>query len=127
MAPPEPLPAPGKIAHHAYEYGDCALLICVSPSNAAATTKSAMVGMRIIVSLPVVVFCLPLILSVFAEATETIRLCRAPSRPITPSLSSLVLQHNNVAGASASKQRPDHLSRLPPCRSADADSAPGAQ
>jgi hypothetical protein len=55
MAPPEPLPAPGKIAHHAYEYDDCALLICVSPSNAAAMAKSAMIGMRIIVSLPVVV------------------------------------------------------------------------
>src|SRR5258707_6289314 len=89
--------------------------------------KSTMIGMRVIVSLPVVVFCLPLILSVFAEATETIRLCRAPSRPITPSLSSLVLQHNNVAGGSASKQRPDQLSRLRPGRSADADSAQGDQ
>jgi len=71
--------------------------------------KSTMIGMRIIVSLPVVVSCLPLILSVFAEATETIRLCWAPSRPITPSLSSLVLQHNDVAGGPAGKQRPDQL------------------
>jgi hypothetical protein len=58
MAPPEPLPAPGKIAHHGYEDGYCALLICVSPSNAAAMAKSAMIGMRIIVSLPVVSCCL---------------------------------------------------------------------
>src|SRR5260370_23971491 len=45
--------------HHGYEYGDCALLICVSPSNAAATTKSTMIGLRAIVSLPVVVLAYP--------------------------------------------------------------------
>ena len=45
----------GTIAHHGYEYGDCALLICILPSNAAVMAKSAMIGMRIIVSLPVVV------------------------------------------------------------------------
>jgi hypothetical protein len=69
MAPPEPLPAPGKIAHHGYEYGDCALLICVSPINAAAMAKSAMIGMRIIVSLPVVVLLTSYIIR-FAEAAE---------------------------------------------------------
>src|SRR5260370_41775668 len=63
MAPPEPLPAPGKIAHHGYEYADCALLTCVLPSNAAATTKSTMIGLRVIVSLPVVVPCFPFILA----------------------------------------------------------------
>jgi hypothetical protein len=31
------------------------LLTLASPSNAAATTKSTMIGMRVIVSLPVVV------------------------------------------------------------------------
>src|SRR5260370_16753253 len=39
MAPPEPLPAPGKIAHHGYEYGDCALLICVSPQQRSGNGK----------------------------------------------------------------------------------------
>jgi hypothetical protein len=33
------------------------LLACVSPSNAAATTKSTMIGMRVIVFLPVVFAC----------------------------------------------------------------------
>src|SRR5258708_7338397 len=75
MAPPEPLPAPGKIAHHAYEYDDCALLICVSPSNAAAMAKSAMIDMRIIVALPVVVFASLHIIS-FNEAVERFRLRR---------------------------------------------------
>jgi hypothetical protein len=85
------------------------LLICVSANSAAAMAKSAMIGMRIIVSLPVVVFLLASHTIIFAETTETIRLCRAPSRPITPSLSSLVLQHNDVAGSPAGKQRPDQL------------------
>jgi len=54
MEPPEPLPAPGKIAHHGYEYADCALLICVSHIDAAAAAKSAMISMRVIISLPLV-------------------------------------------------------------------------
>src|SRR5216684_9231366 len=59
MAPPEPLPAPGKIAHHGYEYADCALLICVSHNSAAAMTKSVAIGVRDIVFLPVVVLAWP--------------------------------------------------------------------
>jgi hypothetical protein len=66
MAPPEPLRAPGKIAHQGYEYGDCALLGRVSLSDMAATAKSAMADVRIIVSLPVVVLAC-LACSGFAE------------------------------------------------------------
>src|SRR5215813_500449 len=59
MEPPEPLPAPGKIAHHGYEYADCALLIFASPINPAPAAKSAMISMRVIISLPLVVSACP--------------------------------------------------------------------
>src|SRR5258708_31733511 len=54
--------------HHGYEYGDCALLICVLPSNAAAMIKSTMIGMRVIASLPVIVLTASQIISVAEEA-----------------------------------------------------------
>src|SRR5215475_6584956 len=50
MVPPPESP-PLEIAHHGYEYGDCALPVCVSPSDAAAMRKSTMIGLRVIVPL----------------------------------------------------------------------------
>jgi hypothetical protein len=52
---PPPASPPPEIAHHGYEYVNCALPIWVSPSNAAAVRKNTMIGLRVIVPLPVVV------------------------------------------------------------------------
>jgi len=77
------------IPHQGYEYADCALLACVSPSSAAAMTKTAMIGVRNIGLLPVRVFAcvmLSVLLRRWNDGGQEVRKARMPEITWTEAL-----------------------------------------